>query len=59
MGIHFDPTINLGTIVSLVGFLGGVAVLYGRLVKLEVKVDALWDKFMARANGDRHDAQRN
>ena len=41
--MHFDSTISIGNIISTFVFLGGIMVLYGRLVAIEIKLEAVWD----------------
>ena len=41
--MHFDGTVSIGNIISIVVFLGGVVVLYGRLVSIEVKLETVWN----------------
>lgn len=43
--MHFDATITLGTIIDVVVFLAGLAILYGRLVSIETKLGAVWTWF--------------
>lgn len=43
--MHWDGTISTGTIIEVVTFCVGMAVLYSRLVAIETKLAAVWDWF--------------
>lgn len=54
MGLQFDNTISLGTILQIVVMAASAAVLYARLTALEVKMEPLW-KWFIEHTGDGRD----
>lgn len=50
MGLQFDNTISLGTILQIIVMGGSAAVLYARLTALEIKMEPLWKWFIEHAS---------
>lgn len=44
--IKFDSTISLGSILAALSVITGVMALYSRLVRMELKVETLWNRFI-------------
>lgn len=44
--MHFDPSINLGTIISTLVLVGGVFHIVGKISSMETKVEAMWKNFL-------------
>jgi len=55
--LTYDPTISLGIILQLVLLIAGVGILYGRLVAIETKLNALWNWYQSIRLQDLRGAQ--
>lgn len=55
--MHFDGTVQLGSLLNVVAILGAAFVLYGRFSSMETKIEAMWQWFTSdlrdRRLGDR------
>lgn len=52
MNLNFDPTIDLGTIIATIVFVGGILKLSGRMAVIEFKVNELWNRNNGRVGND-------
>lgn len=43
--MHFDGTIQLGSLLNVAAILGAAFVLYGRFSSMETKIDTMWEWF--------------
>lgn len=55
--MHFDGTVQLGSLINAVSIIGAAFVLYGRFSSMETKINAMWDWFTADL-ADRRKAER-
>lgn len=55
--MHFDGTIQLGSILNAVAILGAALALYGRFSAMETKVNAIWEWWTDEV-ADRRKAER-
>lgn len=51
--MHFDGTIQLGSLLNVIAILGAAFVIYGRFASMETKIDAMWDWFTGDLSGRR------
>lgn len=61
MGIHWDPSLNLGSILAVVTFILMALKMNSsqveRLARIETKVDAMWQAFSGRRRHNDDDAR--
>lgn len=55
--MHFDGTVQLGSLLNVIAILGAAFVLYGRFSSMETKIEAMWAWFTDDL-GDRRKGER-